>query len=328
MGVLMILGVTGCDNVSWGGADFAVVHPPEVNQPTEPEEVEGEAVRERLPEGPVLYYVSVTETGPVMTPVAEISGDSMIAIRAQGDARAYAGRFIAEHMRQGSEFALYNRGNRMGTFLIREAHAPAANACPALPSAQGTLELSQGAEVLREFLAISKPYAPEVGRRAGAPPQITRQMQVLGPILAERLLRARRAQLPGNWQRAMAQLIPFPVSGQSNAGYATTFLVDDTLGTGYDNEGYSLFYVGIPNQMSFDTAYVDFTNYPTEGKAAPRVVDYLDWNRDDQPELLLQVYGINDTWFEAVGRDREGKWRRIFRQRCEQDRRAPADSAR
>lgn len=323
----MILGVTGCDNVSWGGADFAVVQPPAVNTPKEEPTGAGEVVEERLPEGPVLYYVAVTQGGPVMTPVAEIAGDSMLPIRAAADAKAYAGRFIAEHMRQGSEFALYHRGNRMGTFLVRAANAPAANACPALPTAQGSLELSQGADVLSEFLAISKPYAPEVGRRAGAPPQINRQMQVLAPILAERILRARRAQLPGNWQRAMAQLLPFPVSGASNPGYATTFLVDDTLGTGYDNEGYSLFYVGIPNQMSFDTAYVDFTNYPTEGKAAPRVVDFLDWNRDDQPELLLQVYGINDSWFEAVGRNRQGEWRRIFRQRCEQDRPATGDTA-
>jgi hypothetical protein len=29
------------------------------------------------------------------------------------------------------------------------------------------------------------------------------------------------------------------------------------------------------------------------------------------------VYGTNDTWFEAVGRARDGTWRRIFRDRCE-----------
>jgi hypothetical protein len=47
-------------------------------------------------------------------------------------------------------------------------------------------------------------------------------------------------------------------------------------------------------------------------------MDYLDWSRDDQPELLLQVYGVNDTWFEAVGRGRDGEWRRIFRDRCDE----------
>ena len=60
-----------------------------------------------------------------------------------------------------------------------------------------------------------------------------------------------------------------------------------------------------------------FTNFQTDGKAAPRVVDILDWNRDGQVDLLLQVYGISDTWFEAVGKNAEGKWQTTFRDRCD-----------
>jgi hypothetical protein len=163
---------------------------------------------------------------------------------------------------------------------------------------------------------------------------IGRTMQVLAPILAEKMLRARHAELPGNWQRAMAQLKPFPVAGSQDPGYATTFLVSDSLGTGGDNIGYSLFYVGVPAQFSYDTVFVQFTDYPTQGKAAPRVIDFLDWTRDDQPELLLQVYGISDTWFETVGKKADGKWHRTFRDRCQKsanttsDSTARADSAR
>ena len=108
-----------------------------------------------------------------------------------------------------------------------------------------------------------------------------------------------------------------PVEGGADPGFATTFLIGDTLGMGADNVGYSLFYVGTPAQFSYDTVYVDFTNYPDQGKAAPRIVDFLDWNRDDQPELLLQVYGVRDTWFEVVGRGADGTWRRTFRDRCQ-----------
>jgi hypothetical protein len=46
----------------------------------------------------------------------------------------------------------------------------------------------------------------------------------------------------------------------------------------------------------------------------------------------MQVYGVNDTWFEAVGRGQDGAWRRIFRDRCEEGSRsipsAQADSLR
>lgn len=312
--VLSLAFVTGCDNVNFGGAEFAIVPPPKVSGTPA---TSGEEVEERLPEGPVLYYVANGPT-PVMVPVGEISGDTLVPMRARKDARTYAQRLIAEHMRQGAEFALYRDGQRMGTFLITSAEPPPANVCPALPRATGTMELASGAEQIGEFLAIAKRYAPEIHRRAGAPLEVTRGMQVIAPILAERMIRARRAELPGNWQRAMAQLRPFPIAGGPDAAFAATFLVGDTLGRGADNDGYSLFFIGVPAQFSFDTVFVQFTNYPGAGKAAPRIVDFLDWNRDEQPELLLQVFGISDTWFEAVGRGPTGQWRRIFRDRCQQ----------
>lgn len=311
---LILLAVTGCDNVNWGGADIAVVPPPPVTRGVS---VDGEAIEERVPQGPVLFYVVPGEGGAMMVPVAEIANDSLVRIRPTRDPMAFVNRFIAENMRQGAEFALFREGARVGTFVVQSTEVPPANACPFLPRARGTLQLSAGAEQIPEFLAIAEPYAPEIGRRAGPALQVNRNMQVLGPILAERVLRARRAQLPGNWQRAMVQLRPIPITGATNPGYATTFLVGDDLAPGGDNNGYSLFYVGVPEQFSYDTAYVSFVDYTVHGKVAPRLIDFLDWNRDEQPDLLLQVYGIRDVWFEAVSRDRRGQWKRIFQDRCE-----------
>ena len=319
--VLSVLVVAGCDNVNWGGVEIAIVPPPQVS--AAPQTGSGgtgsdDAPTERLPEGPVLYYVVNTTAGPTMIPVGEISGDSLIPIQARQDVQVFSQRYIAEHLRQGAEFVLYRRGSRVGTFVVQSATAPEPNTCPALPRAIGALELTSGAEQIPEYLAIAERYAPEIRRRAGAEPEVGRTMQVLAPILAEQMIRKRQAPLPGNWQRAMEQLQPIPVSGMSDPGFATTFLVGDTLGPGADNEGYSLFYIGVPARMSYDTVFVNYTNYAEGGKAAPRVVDFLDWNRDDQPELLLQVYGNNDVWFETVGRTQAGGWRRTFRARCSQ----------
>jgi hypothetical protein len=311
----ILVAMAGCDNVNWGGVEVAIVRPPTVS--SKPATGAADPVEERLPEGPVLYYVANNTNGPVMVPVGEISGDSMLPIRASNDPRAFADRFIAEHMRQGEEFVLYRDGNRVGTFVVTSASAPAENVCPALPRAQGAMELGAAAVGTSEFLAIPEAYAPEIRRRPGGVPEISRTMQILAPILAEKMIRARRAPLPGNWQRALAQLRPFPIATGTEPAYATTFLVGDTLGRGADNEGYSLFYIGTPAQFSYDTVFVNFHNYAQGGKAAPRVIDFLDWNRDDQPELLLQVYGTKDVWFEAVGKDNQGDWKRIFRDRCE-----------
>jgi len=311
---LMLTVVTACDNVGWGGADVAIVKPPPKASGLP---ASAEDLAEKLPEGPILFYVVPNEGGGTMVPVGQIVGDSLVALHAQKDVGLYAGRFIAANMRKGAEFALYRHGARVGTYVVQSATPPDANACPALPRAQGTLELSSGATQIPEFLAIAKPHAPEIRRQLEFPTEPTRSMQVIAPILAEKMIRARHAELPGNWTRAMAQLKPFPIANNANPAFAATFLVGDELRVGSDTAGYSLFFIGLPGpQFGYDTAYVQFANYPTDGKAAPRVVDVLDWNRDGQVDLLLQVYGNTDTWFEAVGRNERGDWRRTFRDKC------------
>jgi hypothetical protein len=317
VGLIVIL-LAGCDNVSFGGADIAVVPPPPRATAAPDGSTAADAGVEPLPRQPVLYYVARTADGAYMTPVGEIVGDSLAPIRATGDPTAFAGRFTAEFMREGGEFTLFSRGRRAGTFIVQNTSVPDAPTCPLLPIATGALELS-GTVTATEFLALARADAPVIPART-APPEVGAGVRSrVAPILAERILRARRAQLPGNWVRANAQVVAFPAMNLPDPAFAATFLVADTLGPGLNNEGHSVFYIAVPSrdQTGWDTVFVSFRNYPETGKAAPRVVDFLDWSRDDQAELLLQVYGVNDSWFEAVGRGSDGTWRRIFRDRCE-----------
>lgn len=335
-GLILIL-LTGCDNVSWGGADVAVVHPP----PKAEEVAEGseEAGVEPLPSNPVLYYVARTAEGGFMVPVGQISGDSLAPIRATGDPATYAGRFVAEFMRQGGEYTLFSGGRRAGTFVLHNAGVPETPTCPLLPTATGALELSGNVSAV-EFLALARADAPVVPPRADRLEVPAGVRARIAPILAERAVRERGAELPGNWAAALEQVTVFPTGTTNTNAYTATLLVGDTLGPGLDNTGYSLFFIFSPTttQTGYDTVFVSHRSYPETGKAAPRVVDYLDWSRDGNPELLLQVYGTGDTWFEALGRGEDGQWRRIFRDRCEegtrtmpgvqpQDSTAPADSA-
>jgi hypothetical protein len=315
VGLIVIL-LAGCDNVSFGGADVAVVPPPP--RATSAPEGTAQAGVEPLPRNPVLYYVARTADGAYMTPVGEIVGDSLAPIRSTGDPTTFAGRFIAEFMREGGEFTLFSRGRRAGTFIVQNTTVPETPTCPLLPIATGALETSGTVEAT-EFLALARADAPVIPART-APPEVGAGVRGrVAPILAERILRARRAQLPGNWARANAQVIAFPAMNLPDPAFAATFLVADTLGPGLNNEGHSVFFIAIPtrDQTGWDTVFVNFRSYPETGKAAPRVVDFLDWSRDDQAELLLQVYGVSDTWFEAIGQGRDGGWRRIFSNRCE-----------
>lgn len=335
-GLIVIL-LTGCDNVSWGGADVAVVHPPPKAEEVADRTDEGGV--EPLPTNPVLYYVARSAEGGFMVPVGQISGDSLAPIRATGDPATYANRFVAEFMRQGGEFTLFSGGRRAGTFVVHNAGVPETPTCPLLPTASGALELSGNVTAV-EFLALARADAPTVPPRADRPEVPPGVRARIAPILAERAVRARGAELPGNWAAALEQVTTFPTGSTGTNAYTATLLVGDTLGPGLDNTGYSLFFIFSPTttQTGYDTVFVSHRSYPETGKAAPRVVDYLDWSRDGNPELLLQVYGTGDTWFEAVGRSQDGQWRRIFRDRCEegsrtmpgvvpQDSAAPADSA-
>ena len=312
-GCLIVALLTACDNVSWGGADLTVVPPPP--RPSGAPAPGVDPGPEQLPTGPILYRVNAGAAGASIVPVAEIQGDSLVAIRPSADPRNFAESFIAEHMRQGAEFALFRGGIRAGTFIAQSASVES-TACGLRPRAQGLLELGETSRAVTEFLALEKVQAPQIERRIEESLEPTRTMRVLAPIFADRILRTRGASLPGNWDRSFAQLQPFAVPNAQDAGFTATFLVGDTLGPGLDDEGHAVFFVAVPARLSYDTVFVELRRYESGGKAAPRLIDALDWDRDDSLELLLEVYGTNDSWIEAIGRNEDGTWRRIFLDRC------------
>lgn len=312
LGALIIILPSGCDNVSWGGVDFDVVPPPE-RQVVEPEEEQVEAVDQEtpLPANPVLFLVRRDEEGARLRPLAEVGPEGFRALAAEDPGAEYWRRFITELMRQGSEFSLYQDGRRAGTFVLTAAEVAALGACPATASATGTLEIAETAVPGRDFLALPEDALPPA--LDPAPDSATRARRLartrqLGPILAERLLRARGAGLPGNWQAALVRTHSFPTP-EGTTGMAATLMVGDTLGPGLDDQGYALFFLATPSSdrsgTGLDTVYTRFSDYPTTGKLAPAVVDYLDWDRDGWPAFVVEVFGTSGSRFEMLTREND-----------------------
>jgi hypothetical protein len=310
--LLMVIGISACDNVEWGGADLSVVRPPPTAGPVD-EDIEA---ADRLPEGPILYHVTRQGDRAVITPVGEVSDNRLETIPAGEDADAFGTRFIAAYLRQGAELTLFRNGRRAGTVIVDSAYVPTGNVCRRLPRGLGVMELAGAAGDATEFLAMARTQAPPGTVLPGRTLDPDRRMDVVGNIMAERTLRARRAQLP-NWAIARRQLQPFPVAGAQDLGFTATYLVGDQLQIGGDDNGYSLFIVYTPQPPAgYDTAFVNYTSYPVDGKAAPRLIDFLDWDRSGQVNLLLEVFGTRSSWFEAVERVGD-QWRRTFREQCD-----------
>jgi hypothetical protein len=296
--------------VEWGGVDLSVVPPPPKAGPSAGDD----AAADRLPQGPILYHVRRGPTGAILNPVGEVTDRGLRRIDTGADPQAFATRFITSFLPQGAGFTLFHNGRRAGTFAVDSTWVPG-DACRALPRAAGTIETGGSGETVTEFLAMARTQAPE-GRMIGQAIEADSRMQVIGDVLAERAVRARRAPVP-DWADARRQIQPFPVSETRDLAFTATFLVDDELDVGDDDQGYSLFIVYTPRaQASYDTAYVDFTSYTAEGKAAPRTIDFLDWDRDGVVELLLEVYGTANSWYAAID-EQDGRWGKPFEERCD-----------
>lgn len=317
LGALIIILASGCDNVSWGGVDFDVVPPPErAPQPVEEGTVVGTAPEIVLPTDPVLFLVRSRADGAVMRPVAAVGAGGFAAIAAQEAPDGYWRRFVTEFMRQGSEFSLYREGRRSGTFVLSGAEVATPSGCAASAIAGGSVEIAAGVPAEGDFLALPEGALPPT---LDPPPDsatraaLRSRNRQLGPILAERLLRARGAGLPGNWQAALAQATAFPTP-QGARGLAATLLVGDTLGPGLDDQGYALFFLATPSQdrsgTGLDTVYAAFADYPETGRSAPRVVDYLDWDGDGWPGFVLEVFGTAGSRLDMLARDEDGDWTR------------------
>ncbi len=305
---------SGCDNVEWGGIEVAVVRP--AQQAREPETA-ASAEAEQLPEHPVLFYVEADPSGEsgVVRPVAEIADQTLHPLQPI-DPERYAARFITRHFPHDAELTLFRRGREVGTLRVQAADLAGPDACRSLPVATGTIDVDSD-DRADEYLALARRRAPQAEALPPATPPLDRRMRILAPMLAEELLESRNARLPRDWEQATAQLQPFPVPGAADGAFAATMLLDDTLGPGLDATGSSLFFVAVPQaQVGYDTVFVRYADYAARGKGAPRLIDFLDWNRDGQPELLLEVYDTAQSWFEAIG-TRDGRWRLTLRDRCD-----------
>lgn len=310
--LLILTVLPACDNLEWGGADVQIVPPPPAAG-MDPIEPDAQTFADfGLPAGTVLFHVVRGPAGASVTPVAEVSGDSLRTLRRPAGVapEAYEARFREALLEPGAQFELFRRGASVGTFLLQN---PGSVTPCGVPTATGIANTVAAAADIEEFLAFRRGLAPEVVGEF-SPPQINGSIRTYAPIVAERLILRNGLPRPRSWAGAQRDLQAIEVVEGGNPEMATTFLVGDQLAVGPgDPEGYSVFYIaGYETRSGYTPFYSEVHNYAQTGKVAPRFVDYLNWDGDEGEEVLIQVHGRDQSWYQAVSPDEDGDWVRTW----------------
>ncbi len=310
--LLILTALAGCDNVSWGGASVQVVRPPPARDVASVAVEADPTPTLGLPTGSVLFHVVRTANGATIVPVAEVARDSLRALRrpAGVSPQAFEQRFRETVLPPNAQLVLFRRGAAVGTVTVQ---GPAGvNAC-GVPMSAGQATTVAAAAAEGEFLAFRKGLEPEVRGEYVAP-------QVNGPIIryaslvAEKLVLQNGLPRPRSWPGAQRNLQPLDVVHGGTPEMAATYLVGDELGVGGGQpDGWSVFYVAsYETRTGYTPFYTEVRDYRKTGKAAPKLIDYLNWNGAGENEMLVQVFGPRDAWYEAVSRDKGGRWQKVW----------------
>jgi hypothetical protein len=264
-----------------------------------------------LPRGPVLFEIEQGADGSTLVPVAELAGDSLRELRrpAGVSPQAFEQRFRETVIPAGAQFRVYRRGARVGTFTVQ---APGPVTACGVPTARGNTTVVAAAAAEPRFLAFRVGLEPEV-RGEYSPPQINGQIQTYAAIVAERLILQAGLPRPRSWIGARRDLQALEIEAGGHPEMASTFLVGDSLAVGpASDQGYSVFYVAdYESSRGYTPLYSEVRDYRKTGKAAPRVVDYLNWDGQPGAEILSQVFGRTQQWYEVVAK-RGGRWERVW----------------
>jgi len=312
---LILIGVSGCDNVAWDGIDLAVLPPPapEVDST-------GAMPEEPADDGPTNEHRPVLLAGlrdgarATLTVVGEVDADALSPFpdpRFPGDSLR-----LATLTSPGAEWILFSEGTRIGRLFVDRSDA-GAGFCGDRTTVSGIVELVPSAAGVDRLLAL--PYSDAADRPylQYTPLEHNYNQRIATLDIAQQALPEYGAPLPRQGVLdARRHIQSFDVEGQNGPYIAATFLNADDLVVGPPGRGaYSLFVLGEQAGGVYRGVFTWFRAADTDGKGAPRYFDHLDWNGDGVDEILLEVFGGDRRWFASLSR-RDGAWVRTFQDAC------------
>ena len=297
----------GCDNVAWGGAEVRWV-PPAASA--------GDTLGGGAPAGdipppevaqPLLLAGERADAQATLVVVGELRDGTLVTATATSTAESAA---------VGSEWILFAAGVRVGR-MTADRTGTAGGFCGSAPTVSGTLELVPGASAVERFLALPASEAGAVPYEAFRPLAHEYEQRVATLTFAQEAISRVGAQWPeGGVLPTRQDIQAFQPVGTTSPTVAATFLYRDQLTVDPPGAGsYALFIVASPAGQEYRQTFEWYQAADSAGKQAPRYFDHLDWDRDGQGEVVLDVFGSRARWHAALGQ-RAGSWVRTFESSC------------
>lgn len=306
--LVIITGVTACDNVAFGGIQIELRPPEEApGGPVVEGLAEGEAV---VPEpllpvelDPLLYVVERADgSRATILPIAQLSEDGYRPLPDTDEIPDLMERFALDRWERGTEFSLLAHGSRVGTLISEGTTVSDSSRCLVRPRGSGYVEVRPEAAGQGWFLAVR---APEATLREPwvAVPSLTQDagLRAASLNLAQRMIPILGVLWPTSIPEVRRDLQPFSLEKADGSALAVSYVYGDRLSVGRSNpRAYSLFILAAEGETRYESILTWYQR-AAAGKAFPRFLGAHDARSVGTPDAVLEVYGEMDRWFTILG---------------------------
>lgn len=313
LGIVMV--APGCDNVAWGGIDVRLDAPGEELALSAVAAAARAAATTLDPEGvelgPLLLLGSRSGDDAGLVPVGHIVDGELLPLADDAATRTA----LADKVAPGHSFTLFSEGARIGTLFATGAER-SEGYCGERPLVTGLLELTPDAADVQKFLALDagyldvahEPYVPLAHNRAQRIGSLDMMVEIIPQIGA--------TWPPGPVLDIRRSIQVLQLDEGAPPAIVATFVYRDGLRVGpAPDEAYSVFVLGVDSGSGYQPSFVSYRRFGEAGKGAPRYFDRIDWDRDGEDELVLEVLGAERSWISVLDRE-NGVWREAYHDPC------------
>ncbi|MGE0158434.1 MAG: hypothetical protein AB7T31_03425 [Gemmatimonadales bacterium] len=223
---------------------------------------------------------------------------------------------LASGATAGSEWILFADGVRVGR-MTAVSVGPAENYCASSLELSGIVELVPSAAASERFLALPATLAGDVPHQARVVHEHDYDQRVASLTFAQDAIPRLGAAWPdGGVLPTRRDMEAFQPEGTDSPTFVASYVYRDAPTIGDPPPGaYALLVLTARQGGQFRETFEWFQAADSLGKGVPRYFGHLDWDRDGEGEILLDVFGAERRW-HAVLEQSDGGWTRSFESAC------------